>query len=185
LLRSGLLDLQRRQREVAALLAEERKEAEDLATIEMRDEELHNEIVRQQQFLAAAIERVNNVRLAKDYGGFVTEVIAPVEVGKQVSPQPVLFLAVGTLLGTCLGATMGVVRDQTRRAFCSDADVRWTLGLPVLGHFRVRPTGRAVTHEKFSLDETLVAHQDPASREAETLRHLRAVILRPQHCHEM
>jgi hypothetical protein len=61
----------------------------------------------------SVVARLDEINLAKDFGGFATETIAPVELGEQVSPQPILAVSVGAFLGLCLGLLTAVVADHT------------------------------------------------------------------------
>ena len=183
LLHSELADLKRREYRLDALLKHERKKAKTFVADELTEEKLRGRKDRTQQLYDAVVRRLDEVNLAKDYAGFVTSVVSPVEVGEQVSPKPVLCLPLGVFLGLCLGAALAVFMDLTQRTFFSAEDVRWTLKLPVLGHVpQFGKNGNAVACTRDgTLDPTLVSHNRPASAEAEVFRSLRMPLYQNGH----
>ena len=172
-LQSDLADLKRREKRLVAWLNQERKAANSLVADELTEEKLRSRKARVQLLYDAVVERLDEVNLTKDYAGFVTSVISPVELGEQVSPRPLLCLSLGALLGLCLGSALAIIFDFTQRTFFSPADINWTLQLPVLGHLPRFTNGRVVTGTHHSkLDPTLVTYHRPASSAAEAFRSL-------------
>ncbi len=134
LLKSDLADLTRREKLIVARLNQEQNAAKSLVADEMTEEKLRLKKARTQQLYDTVVERLDEVNLAKDYAGFNTTVISPVELGQQTSPMPMLCLSLGALLGLCLGTALAVTFDLTQPTFCSPEDIDTSRCLPELGH---------------------------------------------------
>ncbi len=124
------------------------------------------------------IERLGEINLLKDYGGFHTEVISPVEIGEQAWPKISLVLALGGVFGICLGTGLATWAELSDPSFRNPDDIRQELKLPILTHVPFFPTaklGLASSGHKI-IDSRLAALHRPESREAEAFRGLRTVI---------
>lgn len=111
LLQSDLVDLQRREAEIRKMLQEERDSAKALVRAELQDEAMRKEIDRQQRDLESAMARLDEIHLARNYGGFASEVIAPVKLGEQVSPGFGITIGIGGVIGLFLGLGLAVVLE--------------------------------------------------------------------------
>jgi uncharacterized protein involved in exopolysaccharide biosynthesis len=91
---------------------------------ELRGEALRQEVQRRRSLYEAVVDRLKEVNLIKDFGGISTDVITPVEVGREPSLYFPIVLAVGAVLGLFSGGGMAWVsaaREQMRR---NPADTR-------------------------------------------------------------
>jgi succinoglycan biosynthesis transport protein ExoP len=178
MLEHDLADLNRQESEIQTLVDGQRQAADSMVKDEVHEEELTDRRDRTRQAYDAVVKQLKDVNLAKDYGGFVTEVIAPVEIGEKVSPRPVLLLSLGALLGLGVAAGVALVIDHADHTFRGDEDIRWTLGLPVLDHVSaaVSRNGKNGSAPASPMDPTLVAYHRPASQEAEAYGRLRTLL---------
>ena len=181
LLENDLLQLERREKELAAISSREEEEAKKLVSAELRDEMLRTDIVRKRGLYDAIIDRLKKINLVKDYGGYLTQVISRVETPRSsVSPILLLVLAIGTALGLLAGGGLAYVVDVADRTFRNPDEVRRALSLPLLAD--VPPIGGGknaaadtpTAHGK--IDQRVVCHYRPMSREAESIRGLRTAL---------
>ena len=175
LLKNDLDTLNLREKEMEMLAAQEEQAAKELVSSELRGEALKKEVDRKQQLYDTVLDRLREINLIKDYGGLVTEVIAPVEPGEKVWPKLPLVLLMGILAGLVLGAGAAFGAEFLDRSLRSEEEVRQALNLPVLTRLP-RFKGADVELKDLdpdALDPTLVAYYRPKSREAEAFRGLR------------
>lgn len=78
MLEHDLQELGNRDTQLSALASETRDSAKLLVDSETRSEMLRADIARKRALFDAIVDRLNELSLIKDYGGYVTEVIAPV-----------------------------------------------------------------------------------------------------------
>ena len=93
---------------------------------------MRKKVDNRQELYDAAIARLREINLVKDYAGFVTEVIAPVELGELVHPKLLICLAVGGFLGLVVGVGSAGAAEIRDPFFLGPADVVQTLDLPIL-----------------------------------------------------
>ncbi len=179
LLRYDLVSLEKKEKELNEMASEEEEAAKALVSYELEGESLRKDVGRKQELYDAVVDRLREINLAKDYGGFINEVIAPPEVGRKVSPLPIIVALLGTLGG--LGLAVGFVglAEYRDRSFRSPDEIRISLGLPVLTHVpdlsaaRHRQLAESIAASGSNLDVTLQTFHRPKSREAEVFRGLR------------
>ena len=68
---------------------------------------------RTQSLHEAVVDRLREINLLKDYGGYVTETISPVELGEKSWPQIPLLLVLGCLGGLMVGSGFAVIAEFT------------------------------------------------------------------------
>ncbi|MHC4179189.1 MAG: polysaccharide biosynthesis tyrosine autokinase, partial [Planctomycetota bacterium] len=183
LLRHDLSELEKREKQLLELARQEEEAAKKLVVYELRGETMRNELARKQVLYDAVIERLREINLIKDYGGYLTEVISPVEAAKgPVAPRLVLVLGLGGVLGLFFGAGLAYMADISDRTFRSTEEVHHALGLPVIGHVPVLlpRNGRAPAPDgedgQRPIDPIVVCHHRPRSRMAEAFRGLRTAL---------
>ncbi len=181
LLNYDLLAIKKRQQQVEALAEKERLKAKAMVQHEMGAERLRNEVARKQEMFDATIKTLKEINVVKDYGGFITEVIEPAEIGEQVWPKVSWCALIGLMLGLVAGAGTAAGVELSDKTFHDPGEVRDSLGLPVLTHI---PRLSEISSQKaanaeygeFGLDPSLIVFHSPRSREAETFRALRTSV---------
>ncbi len=116
LTKTEIEELGRRESEIILLLRHEQQAAKTLVEAEVKDEAFRRDLDRQQLLFDAVVARLKEVDLARSYGGFTTEVMAPILIGEHVSPSPSLVIPFAFLVGLGAGIGSAVVRDQW--AYC-------------------------------------------------------------------
>jgi polysaccharide biosynthesis transport protein len=145
----------------------------------LRAELARQALIRKKELFETIVKRISEIELIKDYGGYITQVICPVETPrKAVSPILAMTLGAGGLLGLFLGVGLAYVADLRDRTFRGPGEVEQTLELPLLAE--VPPMGRTTRQFARSengaasgIDPGVVAHHQPASQDAEAIRGLR------------
>jgi len=179
LLQNDLEQLAKEETELTALAEQERTAAKTLVIFELQGEMLRNELERKQNLYDTVLEQLSGLNRLQDYGGFITEILSPVELGKKSYPVLVLVLAFGAFGGLLMGTGAAVVVDLADSTFRQPEEISDALGLAILAHvpeFSMKsnvpllagPDGRV------RIDESVVAYHRPKSREAEAFRGLRS-----------
>lgn len=176
LLNNDLTAYESREKQLLILAETAENEARDLVVFEMEDETLRGQIDRKTELYSAVVERLRDINLAGDYGGFVNEVIELPELGEEVWPKLSICLALGTILGLVLGGAGAFVAELRDQSFGSPEEVTETLGVKLLaqvpslepeeGDTRIAPGADHV-------DRMLCVLHRPKSRESEVFRKLR------------
>ena len=177
LLKQDLVEVQSRQRVLNALVATEVSDAKKLVVYELEDEALHSEITGTMSMYTAVADRLKEINLVKDYGGFVTEVLAPVEPGLPMKASLLVTIAAGALLGLMFGGAGALVVDSGDQSFRGPGEISSLLNLPILAHVPGvdSKTTRAYQADgaEASFDSSVWSALRPGSREAEAFRALR------------
>ncbi len=184
MLRTDAMDLKKRQEEYEELSRVDVASAKEVVTFEVRGEMLRQELDRKRKLHELVIDRLREMNLMKEYGGVVTELIRPVEIGKlywlgiiEVSRWVAVLLSVfaGGFVGVCMGTVSGVFRHLTDNTFGCDAEIEHALGLPVLGHVDQRNVS-VLTKSKEAVagvDPAIVICSQPETVAAEAYRQTR------------
>ncbi len=123
MLESYFQELTQRAGRIEQMLQAEEDAAKTLVQAELKDEVLRNELERNQRLFDSVVARLDEINLARDYGGFATDTIAPVKHGEKVSPLPLLALPVGLFVGLALGLFAAVLADlASLPAFAAECD---------------------------------------------------------------
>jgi capsular exopolysaccharide synthesis family protein len=181
-LRHEKAQLENRQRELEAQAQQEEAAAKRLNSYDIQAETMRTALTRKNDLYNAVIERLREINLIKDYGGFVTEVITPVEVPTTpVAPKLNFILGIGIALGLLGGVGLAYLADAADRTFHSPDEVRSTLRLPIMTTIPsfVGRKSKSLTGPNGQIskvDPLLVAFHRPDSFEAETFRNLRTAL---------
>ncbi|HEY5315002.1 MAG TPA: polysaccharide biosynthesis tyrosine autokinase [Pirellulales bacterium] len=178
LLKHDLATLQKRQDGLEVLAATEAEEAKKLVSFELRGETMRKEVARKQALYDAVLDRLREINLVKDYGGIITEVIAPVELGEKVWPKLSLSLALGGLFGLVLGCCLVGMFELVDPMFHGIEEVGQALETVVLSRVPRLVTGApAAAVPDSRMTAVLAAFHRPRSRESEVVRVLRTSLL--------
>lgn len=72
--------LEKQRRKLTEMAAEAKKEVKRLALFEIEDELKTKQLERLSELHDAVVTRLREINLIKDYGGFLTEIVSPIEV---------------------------------------------------------------------------------------------------------
>ncbi|WP_162130535.1 polysaccharide biosynthesis tyrosine autokinase [Schlesneria paludicola] len=133
LLENDVLALLRREERLQGLAEETMTLASEMVKDEIQGESLRREVQRKQVLFDAAVDRLRDINLAKDYGGFINEVLAKPETGLQVSPKKSIAAAIGLFIAMFFGVCGVAIAEYRDRRFRTIEDLQNTLQLSVLG----------------------------------------------------
>ncbi len=176
------IELERRLDELEELAETERKAAKQLVSYELRGNSLRRDVERTQALYDTVVDRLREINLIKDYGGFMTEVISPVEEGRRTWPSWPLTLALGGLAGILVGSVMALGRECTDHSFHNLTDVQDTLRLRLLGNLpELQRACKRVALDapeggRLQVHPLVVTYHQPQSDETEAFRSLRESI---------
>ena len=135
---------------------------------------MRKQLDRKQDLYDEVLERLKEINLVKDYGSFVNEVIAPVELGEKVSPKLSIALPIGAIAGLILGVCIGGVAEFMDPLFHGTQDVARLMDMPLLCQVPKLGNPKDLATKVGSLvSPTIVAYHRPRSRESEVIRGLR------------
>jgi capsular exopolysaccharide synthesis family protein len=180
LLNFDLLAIKKRQQQIEKLAQEEREEAKQMVKHELGAERLRKEVERKQDLFDAVLDRLREINLVKEYGGFITEPIEQARLGEKVWPKGSWCLLIGMMLGLVAGAGTATALELIDNSFRNPSEVRDALGLPVLTHIpqlgNLEAQQAAAATGAPTFDPALVVYRQPRSRQAEAFRALRTTL---------
>ena len=139
LLENDVLALLRREERLQGLAEETMTLASEMVKDEVQGESLRREVQRKQVLFDAAVDRLRDINLAKDYGGFINELLAKPERGLQVSPKKSIAAALGLFVAVFIGLCGVAVAEYRDRRFRTIEDLQNALQLSVLGRIPFVP----------------------------------------------
>lgn len=174
-LRNDLVADELYKTELLAASQEAEKLARTMVKDELQDQYYREEVERKQLMYDAIVGRLQEMNLAREYGGFINETIVEPEVGELVWPRLSICLPVGILLGALLGISGAAVSTAREEAFRSPEAVKEMLDLPILANvptFRGCKAGKGKERGP-KVHPAIVAYHAPVSVQAEAFRLLR------------
>ncbi|MBW3596949.1 MAG: polysaccharide biosynthesis tyrosine autokinase [Planctomycetes bacterium] len=161
--------------EMNDLFAQEQSDAKALTVHEVQEITFQKEIERTQRLFDAVVQRLEEINLVKDYGGYNVQVLAPPNVGAKVAPSLPKTMAVAGALGLLAGCLLALLVDMADKTFYSPEDIERYLGEPIVGHIPLIATKKLRrTHEQ--LAPILIAAHRPRSQLAESFRAVRTAL---------
>lgn len=170
-------DARERQLEEDSRIAEER--AKELIQYELDGEKLRLDLANQQDLYEATVERLRDINMTKEFGGFIIEEMEPASLGEVVWPSLPICLVLGTLLGgfvACSGAAASEIRNRSLR---SSEDIEGIAQVPILSYvptfsnFRSRTLARSIRQQGLKVATAVYTVHSPQSQESEVFRGLR------------
>lgn len=187
LLRHDVSSLEGRKKELQHLAVMEEEQAKTLVSLELDGETLRKDVSRKQELYDAVVDRLREINLAKDYGGFINEIIAPPELGEKVSPTLLICFALGSLFGLVCGGSGAAMAEFRDRSFRSPEEIGEALSMSILSHIpelrmlKDSKLAAAISASGSMLEPTVLAFHRPKSREAEVFRGLRTSLFFSSH----
>jgi len=182
-LRQELGNVEAARQALERLLRDEYKEAKELRTVELKEEKLRTESAQLNRLLERIDERLRDMNLARGSGGYSAQTISPPGIGYKVSPNALVILFGGAMLGLLLGCGLAYLVDITDVSFRTPEEIRRRLGLQILGHIPFRTTEGATADpitlpdgRKTELSPSLAVYHQAGSLEAEAFRAVRTAL---------
>lgn len=179
-LENDLRDLEMRMKQLEEQYKAEETSARAIATYEVEGQTLAKDVARRQALYDAVVDRLREINLVKDYGGYITEVISPVELGEHCWPKIPLLLVLGAFGGMVLGGGAALGMELFDQTFRTVDEARMALDLPLLACVPDLHKAEEIVRAKTDADEdhrriapSILAYHRPKSRESEAIRGLR------------
>lgn len=176
ILQHDLESIQSRENALQDLSKKEEAAAKELVVFELEDETLRKQVARKQELYNAVVDRLREINLAKDYGGFINEVIAEPTPGEEVWPKLSLCLALSVFAGLVFSTGGAFAADYFDRRFRDIGEVGQVLGLPILAEIpslKPRKKDRQWELRDENIDTTVCVYHAPRSPQSEVFRGLR------------
>ncbi len=155
-------------------------EARRLVNTQIRDEAFKNDTLRTQQLYDSVLQRLNEVNLIKDMGGFNAQVIFPPLLGVQEPSRITHNILMAMFFGLLAGMGAAFAVNYFDRSFRSPEEIRRRLGLAVVGHVPLLKAAAQLPRQGavagHTLDPLLCTYFHPRSREAEAFRGVRTAL---------
>jgi capsular exopolysaccharide synthesis family protein len=177
LLKEELREAELNVQSLDKLLKEAKDGAKNLINTELQEEHLHNDVIGKQQLYDKIIERLAQINIVRDSGGFDAQSLSMSATGAKVAPSAFHTIVAGVMLGLLAGIGLAYLADFTDKSFRNPDEVRLRLGLPLLGHVPYlqadADAAKKVQEGELALDPMLLALFRPKSLEAEAYRAIR------------
>ncbi len=155
-------------------------EVRKLVNYEIHDETLKSDTRRTQQLYDSVLQRLNEVNLVKDMGGFNTQVVFPPEAGVQQPTRVTAKIVTAMCFGLLGGLVLASVANFFDKSFHSAEEIRRRLGVSVVGHIPLLPPAAKMpgvgAAGDNTLDPMLCAYHRPRSKQTEAFRGLRTAL---------
>src|SRR5207245_5092781 len=132
-LKQELNEMQLAEQLLTELFKHEYDEARKLANYEIQEEAIRGDIVRSHQLHDSIIQRLQELNLIRDFGGYDARVISPASSGRKIRPMSSSVFPVAAFLGVLGGFALACLADRSSHCFRTPAEIRRRLQLPILG----------------------------------------------------
>jgi polysaccharide biosynthesis transport protein len=179
-LRQELENLQLEENAFTELSKSLEAEARRLLNYEIQDETMKSDTLRTQQLYDSVLQRLNEVNLTKDMGGFNAQVVFPPEGGVRLPTKVIPKILTAMFFGLLGGFVLASVANFFDRSFHSPEEIRRRLGVAVVGHIPLLQPAAKALHAGSDganiLDPKVCTYHHPRSRETEAFRGLRTAL---------
>jgi capsular exopolysaccharide synthesis family protein len=179
-LRQELKEAELSRASVDELIAAVKTEARDLNAYEVEEEHLRGDITRLDQLHKVTINRLTEINLMREPGGFDTRILARPGPGGKVGPGAAQYVGGGLVIGLFAGLGLAYLAEWSDKGFRTPEEIRRRLGLPVLGHIPVLSADAAARAQAegglAALDPLACVYYRPRSVEAEAYRTVRTAL---------
>jgi capsular exopolysaccharide synthesis family protein len=184
LLEADLGAMERKRRNLESEISSAEQQSKVLFEYELREEELSNEIKRQEDLYASVVERLRDINMREDSSNLILELIQEPEVGRVVSPN-VPVAAVITMMSSMILAGLSVlVAELSDKRVHSAEELESVLGTRVLAHvmdFKVDPdwrkTSKQAKKSKSPVSPEVLTYHAPNFRVCEVYRSIRTELM--------
>jgi capsular exopolysaccharide synthesis family protein len=175
-LRNDLAAIRARRLALETLAEAEKELAQSLVSYELDGENLRQDMLRKQELYDAVVDRLREINIAKDYGGYINEVIVEPELGECIWPDLPICVILGVVLGLGFGLVWAGWREYREALYRNPLDIQAGLGLPVIAHvpkFASNKAEKARRSAESPIDRTVIAAHTPAAVDVEAIKVLR------------
>ena len=136
------------------------------------EKELKDEIARQDSLNTTILQKIREVDIEKDNGGYALDILNSPSYARQTEPSMVKIFAITTFIGLMVGTGLGYLVEIADKTFRSPTEIAQQLGMQVMGHVPILST-KKVDSKSSKLNESLIAFHLPKSQQAEAFRAIR------------
>jgi len=162
------------------LFEREQKDARDLTQAELEDTGHKEKIESARKTFDQILNKVQEMQLVKDAGGFDAKLIHPPGLGRKIAPSAVQVFPVSAVLGLIAGVGLAYLAEMSDKSFRTPADIRRRLGLPVIGHVPFfgpdEKAAQAIASGQPGVDPMIITHHQSNSIGAEAYRGVRTAL---------
>lgn len=173
LLRNDVMTLESREQDLLESASREEEESKGLIVYELEGTALREQARSAEQLYQAVVERLGQINLAKDYSGFINQIMEEPDYGVEVWPNVPILLALAVAMGLVLGAGTCGAQEYFDRSFRDPEEIRRDLDLPLLTHVPDLHKKAGSIAAGSRVHYSLCSFHRPKSREAEVFRGLR------------
>lgn len=156
---------------------EEMVEAKRVLEDELKDRAMRDDVENTRLLGDAAVKRLQEINLIKDFGSYNVQILSEPELGIVVGPRVALILAGAAVLGSFFGFGLIYLVENSDLSFHSAQDVSTSLGTPVLGRVPTAFADEMDTSRPGSrMDSSLAVFHRPKSKLAESFRAVRTAL---------
>ncbi len=186
LLRFEADEVKNREAQLTALSKQEEEAARALRDYDAQLDVMRSDVDRQRELYQVVVDRLREINLQQDLGGFANEVIEEPALGEKVAPKLLVFLLGGGLGGLLLGFLLAGVAEIRDHHFRGPRQIEEVLGSPVVAHVPALAVSRAeaaspmlrnLRESQPGLDIKLLSYFCPRSTAAEVFRSIRTQLL--------
>ncbi len=179
-LQDDLAEIQVREEALGRMLKKEEAKAREVIDYENKDHGLTRRIERTEELYHQTLNRLREINIVRDSGGFDASMIAPPTPAGKVAPNLTQILFGWLVVGLLSGVALAYLADVTDKSFRTPEEIRRRLGLPIVGHIpytaRTEATAATAAAAGGPLDAALLTHHRPRAIEAEAYRSLRTAL---------
>lgn len=167
---------------LSQLLEEEKKQAKVGQEYETEDKQFQDQLKRSQALYDQTISKLESINLARNFGGYNAEVIAPPGLGAAIAANLLRMLIMSMGLGLLGGVGLAYLADITDRSFRTPEEIRRSLGLNIMGHIPYLLHAEKKQQENTQetgepkIDSSLCVYHRSISGESEAYRSLRTAL---------
>lgn len=173
LLRNDVMTLESREQDLLESASREEEESKGLIGYELEGAMLRDKAMRAANLHQVVLERLGQINLAKDYSGFINEMMELPDYGVEVWPNVPILIALAIAMGLVLGAGTCGAQEYFDRSFRDPEEIRRDLDLPLLTHVPDLHKKAGSIAAGSRVHYSLCSFHRPKSREAEVFRGLR------------
>lgn len=144
---------------------------------ERKDRELRDDLENTRLLGDAAVKRLQEINLIKDFGSYNVQILAEPEFGVAVGPRVALILVGAAILGSFFGFGLIYLVENSDLSFHSPQDVASSLGAPILGRVpTVFSDELDISKPGSHIDGSVAVYHRPKSKLAESFRAVRTAL---------
>ncbi|MEQ1905570.1 MAG: polysaccharide biosynthesis tyrosine autokinase [Pirellulaceae bacterium] len=157
-------------------ILEEQKKASAINQDVLALESLQQDRTRLSNNLGIALDRLKGYDALREFNWRELKMLDPPSAGEQYTPNLLISLAVGLILGGMLGVMYASIKEFAEKTFHSSEQIAQVLGTPVLAHVQKFSTrfNRENSHKDIATD--VISIHRPESPWAESYRTLRTAM---------